>query len=108
MSQQEMDYGEMSRGNSGFSYGTYEEDHRYNRFGDRDKLSAPLRSSLSAGQRLILAIASLLMIMVMTFGLIGVAIATQASTWVVFPIVFILMMFTTAVIIINVVFNRRP
>ena len=107
MSQQEMDYGEMNRGNSGFSYGTYGEDQRYNRYGDRDKLSAPLRSSLTASQRLILAIASLLMIMVMTFGLIWVAIATQAPTWVVFPIVFVLMMFTTAAVIINVVFNRR-
>ena len=107
MSQQEMDYGEISRDRSGFSYGTYEEAHRYNKYGD--KLSAPpLGVSLTAAQRLILAIASLLMIMVMTFGLIWTAIATQASTWVVFPILFILLIFTTAAVIINIVFNRRP
>ena len=109
MSQQEMNYGEMNRSNSGFSYGTYEEAHRYNRYEDRDKLSAPLmRASLTAGQRLILAIASLVMIMIMAFGLIGIAIATQASTWVVLPILFILVLFTSAAVIINVVFNRRP
>jgi hypothetical protein len=105
MSQQEMDYSEMNRGNSGFSYDAYEEAHRYNRY---DKLSAPLRASLTAAQRLILALASLVMIMIMTFGLIWTAIATHAPLWVILPILLVLGMFTTAAVIINIVFNRRP
>ena len=78
-------------------------------YADRDKLSVPaVGASLTAGQRLILAIASLIMIMIMTFGLVGIAAATQASAWVVFPILFILVLFTSAAVIINIVFNRRP
>jgi hypothetical protein len=46
--------------------------------------------------------------MVMTFGLIVLAIATQAPPWVVLPILFILVLFATAAVIINIVFNRRP
>lgn len=107
MSQQEMDYGEMSRDKSGFSYGGYEEAQRYNKYGD--KLSAPVwGSSLTAVQRLILALASLFMIMIMTFGLVLIAATMHAPDWAVFPIVFVLLMFTTAAVIINIVFNRRP
>ena len=102
-----MDYGDMSRDRSGFSYGAYEEAHRYNKYGD--KLSAPpFGVSLTAAQRLILALASLAMIMIMTFGLVLIAATMHADNWVVFPIVFVLLMFTTAAVIINIVFNRRP
>ena len=107
MSQQEMDYGEIGRARPEFSYGAYEEVHRYNKYGD--KLSVPpLGFSLTAAQRLILALASLAMIMIMTFGLVWTAIATHAPTWVILPILLVLGMFTTAAVIINVVFNRRP
>ena len=107
MSQQEMGYGDVSHDKSGFSYGPYEEAHRYNKYGD--KLSAPpLGYSLTAVQRLILALASLAMIMIMTFGLVLIAVATHAPIGVIFPILFILVMFTTAAVIINIVFNRRP
>ena len=72
MSQQEMGYSEMNRERPVFSYGTDEGTQRYKMYGDGDKLAAPLPgASLSAGQRLILAIASLVMFMMMTFGLIG-------------------------------------
>ena len=109
MSQQEMGYGEMSHDKPGFSYSTDEGAHRYNMYGDGDKLSVPaMSSSLTAGQRLILAIASLVMFMILTFGLVGIAVTTQAAGWVVFPILFILVLFTTAAVIINVVFNHKP
>lgn len=109
MSQQEMDYNELNRDSSGISSGTYERGHRYHTYGDRDKLSATLmRTELTAGQRLALAIVSLAMIMILTFGLVGIAVVAQASGWVVLPILFILVLFTTAAVAINIVFNRRP
>ena len=111
MSQQELDYDGLNRDRPGFSSAGYEGEsaHRYHNYSDRDKLSAPLmRTELKAGQRLALAIASLVMIMIMTFGLVGIAVATNADRWVVFPILFILVLFTVAAVIINIVFNRRP
>ena len=109
MSQQETNYDEMSRDRPGFSYGTDEGTRRYNMYGDGDKLSLPaMGSSLTAGQRLILAIASLVMFMILTFGLVRIAVTTQAAGWVVFPILFILVLFTTAAVIINIVFHRKP
>ena len=110
MSQQELNYDELNRDRPGFSSGVYEGEgaHRYRSYRDRDKLSAPfMRTELTAGQRLALAIVSLVMIMIMTFGLIGIAVATQAAGWVTFPILFILVLFTAAAVIINIVFNRK-
>ncbi|HEX6484324.1 MAG TPA: hypothetical protein VF043_36230 [Ktedonobacteraceae bacterium] len=109
MSQQEMDYSEMNRDRPGSAYDGYEGAHRYNRYGNGDKLSvSAVGASLTAGQRLFLAIASLVMIMIMTFGLIGIAVSTHAAAWAIFPILFILVLFTSAAVIINIVFNRKP
>src|ERR1700693_2522822 len=97
MSQQELDYDGLNRDRPGFSSAGYEGEsaHRYHSYRDRDKLSAPLmRTELKAGQRLALAIASLVMIMIMTFGLVGISVATQAAGWGGFPILFILGIFT--------------
>lgn len=103
MSQQEMGYSEIEHEKPGFSYGAYEGDVRQY----REKLSVPLgRSSLTPGMRLALAIVSLAMFLVLTFGLVGVAVTTQASAWVVVPILFIITLFTIAATTINVVFNR--
>lgn len=110
MSQQELDYDGLNRDRPGFPSAGYEGEsvHRYHSYKDRDKLTAPLmRTELKAGQRLALAIVSLVMIMIMTFGLVGISVATQAAGWVVFPILFILVLFTAAAVIINIVFNRR-
>ena|SRR5947209_8684543 len=108
MSQQNMDYSEMHRDSSDPAYRGYEETHRHNMYGDGVRLSrSTMGTSLTAGQRLFLAIASLIMFMIMTFGLIGIAIAIHAANWSVFPILFILILFTAAIIIINVVFNRK-
>ena len=111
MSQQELDYDGLNRDRPGLSSGAYEGEgaHRYHSYRDRDKLSAPFtRTELTAGQRLALAIVSLGMIMAMTFGLTGIAVATHADGWIVFPILFILVLFTAAAVIINIVFNRKP
>lgn len=111
MSQQELDYDGLNRDRPGFASAGYEGEnaHHYHSYRDRDKLSAPLmRTELKAGQRLALAIASLVMILILTFGLVGISVATHADRWVVFPILFILVLFTVAAVIINIVFNSRP
>ena len=64
-------------------------------------------STVRSRQRLILAIASLSVILLLTLGLVGIAVATHAATWVVFLIIFVIVLFTAAAIIINVVFNRK-
>ena len=107
MSQQEMNYGEMDRDRPGFASGGYAGIPPSSFHGE--KLSGhAVGWAPTAGQRLALAIASLVMLMGMTFGLIGIAVATHAPPWVVLPILFILVLFSSAAVIINVVFNRKP
>jgi len=140
MSQQEMNYSELSRDRPGFASGGYEgiplsssqeegwgtppkprpdgyKDIPLSSFREKELSGHAEGEKLSghavgwvptAGQRLALAIASLVMFIVMTFGLIGLAIATQAPSWAVLPILFILVLFATAAVIINLVFNRKP
>ena len=107
MSQQEMNYGEMGRDRPGFASGGYEGIPLSSFHGE--KLSGhAVGGAPTAGQRLALAITSLVMLMVMTFGLIGIAVATQAPPWAVLPILFILVLFSSTAVIINIVFNRKP
>jgi hypothetical protein len=112
MSQQEMDYGERDYVGPGPSFG-YEGDARFGNVGSYgmygQKLSGQARDrTATASQRLALAIVSLVLLMLITFGLIGIAIATHVPDWAVFPILFILTLFASAAVIINVVFNRKP
>lgn len=107
MSQQEMNYSEVDRDRPGFASGGYEGIPLASFHGE--KLSGPaVGGAPTAGHRLALAIVSLVMLMVMTFGLIGFAAATQAPPWAILPILFILVLFSSAVVIINIVFNRKP
>ena len=111
MSQQELDYDGSNRDRPGFSSGVYEGEgtHRYHSYRDRDKLSAPfMRTELTAGQRLALAIVSLGMFLILTFGLVGIVVVSHPEGWVVLPILFILVLFTVVAVIINIVFNRKP
>ena|SRR5712691_5387077 len=102
MSQQEMDYGEMKHDRANFSYVGYEGAS----YGQ--KLSGhSVGRAATSGQRLVLAVISMIMLMIMTFGLIAIAIATNAPSWAILPILFILILFYSAVVIINVVFNRK-
>jgi len=59
------------------------------------------------GQRLVLALVSLGMLMGMSTLLTILATATRAPGWVAVPLLFVLTLFTVAVVSINVVFNRR-
>ena len=112
MSQQEMSHEwvslmrqEPSHGYEGVA--RLEEPPSYGTYGQ--KLSGYASGRLpSAGQRLALAIVSLGMLLFLIFGLVVLAIATNAPNWAVFPIVFIIMLFTIAVAIINVAFNHKP
>jgi hypothetical protein len=61
----------------------------------------------TAGQRLTLAIVSLVMFLILIFSLVGISAATQASSWVVLPILFILVLFSVLAVVINIVFNRK-
>jgi hypothetical protein len=61
----------------------------------------------TAGQRLALAIVSLVMFMVIIFGLVLLALASNAAPWVVLPILFIIVLYSTLAVIINIVFNRK-
>jgi len=65
------------------------------------------RYPLRARQRLALAIASLVIVMLLAFGLVGIVIATHAASWVVFLILLVVVLFTSAVVIVNIVVNRK-
>ncbi|HLX56946.1 MAG TPA: hypothetical protein VKR83_07980 [Ktedonobacteraceae bacterium] len=59
------------------------------------------------GQRFVLALISLGMLMGMTTLLTILATARRAPGWEVFPFLFVLTLFTAAVVTINVAFSRR-
>ena len=77
--------------------------------GNEEKRSVPAWvSSLTTGQRLALAIASLVMVLLLALGLIGLAAATHAANWVGFLILFVVILFATAAVVINIMINRKP
>jgi hypothetical protein len=61
----------------------------------------------TAGQRLALAIVSLVMFLILIFGLVLIAVTSNAAGWVVLPILLILTLYSTLAVIINIVFNRK-
>jgi hypothetical protein len=112
MSQQEMHYEELNRDRAEPSYSGYEGAPRYENQYSTGQYGQKLSATTSfkaptTGQRLVLALVSLLMLMITTFGLIFVGILTNASNDVVAGLVFALMLFFAAVITLNILFNRR-
>ena len=61
----------------------------------------------TVGQRFVLALISLGMLMGMSTLLAILATATRSPGWVAVPLLFVLTLFTVAVVSINVVFHRR-
>ena len=61
----------------------------------------------TAGQRFALAILSLVMFLILIFGLVLLAITSNAEGWVVLPILLILALYTGLAITINAVFNSH-
>ena len=106
MSQQEMNYEEVKRTPPGTGYTSMSYDYSTGSQGQKISDHASFKAP-STGQRLALAIVSLAMLMVMTLGLIllGYGLNVGASGAVAF--IFVLVLFYVAVIIINVLFNRK-
>jgi hypothetical protein len=111
MSQQHLEFEPVSgHGSASYSVG-YEE-------GPRDSYSSSsIRGQKllwqdavmhpTAGQRLALAIVSLVLFLILIFGLVLIAATSNADSWVVLPILFILILYSALAIIINIVFNRN-
>ncbi len=102
---------EMGYESQGTAYGSagdtrYEEASPYSSAGQKPIREAPGQAP-TAVQRLALALVSLGMLMGMSILLTILATARSAPGWVMFPFLFVLTLFTAAVISINVVFNRR-
>ena len=111
MSQQQMDFDPgMRRESASYAVGYEEVPHgsypssslHGQKLSWQDAIMHP-----TAGQRLALAIVSLGMFLFLTFGLVGISVATQASAWVVLPILFILVLFFALAVVINIVFNHK-
>jgi hypothetical protein len=110
MSQQEANFEGLNQsGSQASSYG-YEGTPPPNNYANNfygQKLARPVTSRIaSAGQRLALAIVSLVLLMVIIFGLILIAEITDAPDWAIIPILMIIILFGTVVTIVNIIFNR--
>lgn len=106
MSQQEMSYDRPEssyryEGDIGFGYPS-----PYSMSGQKLIPDAPGQAP-TVGQRLALALVSLGMLMGMSTLLTIMATTRSAPGWVVFPFLFVLTLFTAAVVSINVAFSRR-
>jgi hypothetical protein len=102
---------EMSYGREGEALGyagnaRFEEAPLYSSAGQKLIREVPSQAP-TAVQRLALALVSLGMLMGTTILLTIVATKTSAPNWMAFPFLFVLTVFTAAVVSINVVFNRK-
>ncbi len=84
----------------------YERASFYSSTGQKISGEAPGQAP-AAVQRLALALVSLGMLMGMSTLLTILATATRSPGWVAVPLLFVLTLFTVAVVSINVVFNRK-
>jgi hypothetical protein len=106
MSQQEMNYEEVKRTPPGTGYTSMSYDYSTGSQGQKISDHASFKAP-STGQRLALAIVSLAMLMVMTLALIAIGVATNVNGAGAAGLVFVIVLFYVAVIIINVLFNRK-
>jgi len=108
MSQQHMASGEIYHDRERSSYERFDgiprsEDYYTGSYGQ--KISAVHIPSI--GQRLVLAIVSLVLLALVTFGVIGIGFLANVGLSGGFLFLILLIFFYAAVVIINVVFNRR-
>jgi hypothetical protein len=104
--QQEMNYSGTSHDGPGFTHSGYQGLPPSSFPGE--KLSGRVGGKTpTASQRLTLAIVSLAMFILLTFGMIGIAAATQAPIWVILPIFLVLFLFSAVAVVINIVFNSK-
>ena len=111
MSQQHMEFEARSgHGSSSYSVGYEEVPHdsyssssiHGQKLSWQDTIMHP-----TAGQRLALALISLVMFLILIFGLVLIAVTSRTAGWVVLPILFILILYSVLAVIINIVFNRN-
>ena len=72
--------------------------------GTEEKRSGP---ALTTGQRVALAIASLVVVMLLTLGVVGIAAATHAGNGIGFLIFIVVALFISAAVIVNILLNRK-
>ncbi|HEV2656870.1 MAG TPA: hypothetical protein VGT82_18025 [Ktedonobacteraceae bacterium] len=109
MSQQEIHSEKIYADGPQGSYSGYEgTQHRsYDNNYSGQKLSGQgMGRRASAGQRLALALVSLILLVIVIFGLVLIAAGTNVEGWVAIPILLIIFLFGAVATIINVVFNR--
>lgn len=113
MPQQEMNFEEAHRDGPQAPYTGYEgtppNNYSAGLYGHGQKLSVPeMRQGQGSGPflRLVLALVSLVLLMMVIFGLILVAVDMRAPDWAVIPVLMIILLFGAVVAIINVAFNR--
>jgi hypothetical protein len=113
MSQQEMHHQEPRSTNSESPYagydGTTPNDPPQSSFSGfyGQKLAEPASTTPSATQRLALAIVSLCLLMATTIATIAIGVFVSVGVIGAFGLMFVLVLFYAAVIVINVLFNRR-
>jgi hypothetical protein len=110
MSQQHMEFEpDSSHGSASYSIGYEEVPHdSYSSSSARGQnlLWKDAVIHATAGQRLALALVSLILFVILIFGLVLISVAANAAGWVVMPILVILILYTVLAAIINVAFNQ--
>jgi hypothetical protein len=110
MSQQEVNFEEIDHHGPHASYpgyqGTPQQPHYASSFSGEKLSGQGIGRKASPAQRLALAIVSLVLFMLVIFGLVLIAAIAHADIWAAIPILMIIFLFGAAVISINIVFNR--
>ncbi len=110
MSQQEVHsekiYPDGSQGSYSGYEGTSQQSSYYDGFSGQKLSGQGIGRRASAGQRLALALVSLVLLVLVIFGLVLIAAAMNVEGWVAIPILLIIFLFGAVATIINVVFNR--
>lgn len=101
MSQQELEFEGINREGPGSTYNRYND---YSTASQGQKIS--VGRAPSPAQRLIIALVSLVLLALMTFGVIGIGFLANVGLPGGFLFLILLVCFYTTVVIINVVFNR--
>jgi hypothetical protein len=101
MSQQALEFEGIHRDGPGSTYNRYND---YSTAFQGQKISVGRASS--PGQRLVIALVSLVLLALMTFGVIGIGFLANVGLTGGFLFLILLVCFYAAVVIINVVFNR--
>ena len=101
MSQQALEFEGINRDGPGSTYNSYND---YSTAFQGQKIS--VGRALSPGQRLLIALVSLVLLALMTFGVIGIGFLANVGLTGGFLFLVLLVCFYAAVVIINIVFNR--